>query len=548
MNKFAIYYDPSAYSLKGKVMGRQSAGLSFIRAIADSRPGKVWCYASTPSEAKGCAQTLADLGSPRTGVIWVPADQPHRLSDPGILFRPDPGIGQHAWHRLSQSTSRAYSLCGITHTISSHGPMSAFAEYLSTPIESWDAVICTSRAAREAIRSVIEQQAEFLTERFAAKRFTLPQLPVIPLGTHTKDFEFTEDERLESRARLGISSEEVVVLFAGRLIIHGKAHPLPMYIALEAASKGKKVVLIQAGQAPNQEILKIFEEDPKRFCPSVRTIIIDGKDFGAYRSAWASADVFTSLSDNIQETYGLTPIEAMAAGIPVVVSDWNGYKDTIIHNEVGFRVPTISLSPNSGVNLAHRYDIGLSNFDYYSGYASQLVAVDINAAEQAYSILIDNAELRRKMGQAGAQRARAYFDWKVIIQKYYELWAELEERRRSDSQLYPPLSRRQRPDRADPFTMFAHYPTFRISSATKFRLRVENAAPEAIKRRNLASISFAGLVIPDEATINKIIMSLDFGWKSYDDIAKLSSLDSPKSLAASLVWLSKIGILDFQHS
>ncbi len=31
-------------------------------------------------------------------------------------------------------------------------------------------------------------------------------------------------------------------------------------------------------------------------------------------TAWASADVFCSLSDNIQETFGIVPIEAMAAG------------------------------------------------------------------------------------------------------------------------------------------------------------------------------------------------------------------------------------------
>ena len=31
----------------------------------------------------------------------------------------------------------------------------------------------------------------------------------------------------------------------------------------------------------------------------------------------------------MQETFGLTPLEAMAAGLPCVVSDWNGYRDTV---------------------------------------------------------------------------------------------------------------------------------------------------------------------------------------------------------------------------
>ena len=42
-----------------------------------------------------------------------------------------------------------------------------------------------------------------------------------------------------------------------------------------------------------------------------------------------AANIFISLSDNIQETFGLTVIEAMAAELPCIVSDWNGYKDLI---------------------------------------------------------------------------------------------------------------------------------------------------------------------------------------------------------------------------
>ena len=56
---------------------------------------------------------------------------------------------------------------------------------------------------------------------------------------------------------------------------------------------------------------------------------------------WSAADVFTSLSDNIQESFGLTPIEAMASGLPVLVSDWDGYRDTVTHGAEGLVVPTV---------------------------------------------------------------------------------------------------------------------------------------------------------------------------------------------------------------
>lgn len=527
-------------------MGRQSAGVAFMQAVADTRPARLVCYARSRSAAGDCAQTLTELGALRTGVDWIPFDQPQRLSDVGLLYRPDPVIGPHAWQRLSRSHPRAYSICGITHTISTHGPMETFANYLTAPLEPWDAVICTSRAARDAIRHVVEQQAEHLAARLGATRFSLPQLPVIPLGVHTRQFAGSPAARQAARQRLGLAEDEVAVLFAGRLVVHGKAHPLAMYLALEQAAQGRKIVLLQAGQAPNSDILRIFTEEPKRFCPSVRVVMVDGADADLYGAAWSAADIFTSLSDNIQETFGLTPIEAMAAGLPVVVSDWDGYKDTVRDGIDGFRVPTLTLPPGRGAELADRYDLGLDNFDHYSAYASQLVAVDVEAAAQAYRRLIQDPDLRARMGAAGAQRAREVFDWSVIFRRYQALWEELGERRRSDAQLTPPLPRRQRPDRADPFSMFASYPTHHVGSGTAFRRRAGIDVAEAVSRRELVSTGFAKPVLPSPALVEALLGAVGADWTPFDGIARAVSGTPAEAVASALVWLSKVGVLDFQ--
>jgi glycosyltransferase involved in cell wall biosynthesis len=58
--------------------------------------------------------------------------------------------------------------------------------------------------------------------------------------------------------------------------------------------------------------------------------------------------------DNVQETFGLAPVEAMAAGLPLIVSDWDGMKDTVTP-DVGFRIPTELPGPGQATYLSQRH-------------------------------------------------------------------------------------------------------------------------------------------------------------------------------------------------
>ena len=55
---------------------------------------------------------------------------------------------------------------------------------------------------------------------------------------------------------------------------------------------------------------------------------------------WRAADLVVSLVDNIQETFGLVIVEAMASGLPVVATDWDGYRDLVDDGRTGLLVPT----------------------------------------------------------------------------------------------------------------------------------------------------------------------------------------------------------------
>lgn len=546
-SRLAILYETDAYSFKNKVMGRQSAGIAFLKALAETRPERLWCYSRTRDSAVELANELRRLGSGATGIHWVSYQSPALLAEPGVLYRPDPVIAGEAWRRLGRADPRAYSLCGITHTTASHGVMETLAGLLTAPLEEWDAVICTSRAVRDTVRQVVEAEAEHLRERVGAARFTLPQLPVIPLGVHCADFADNGPLREAARAELGIAPDAVVVLFVGRLAFHGKAHPLPMYLGLADVATERPVILLQAGWFANEGIEKAFRDDAAALCPAATHLFVDGRDQAKLKGAWAAADIFTSMSDNIQETFGLTPIEAMAAGLPSVVTDWDGYRDTVRDGIDGFRVPTLALPPGAGADFADGHDLGLLNYDHYCGITSQFVAVDVEAAATAYRRLVADPDLRRRMGDAARARARAEFDWRVIFGRYQALWDDLSERRRSDAALHPTPTRRVRPARMDPYRAFASYPTRPIGPATQVMRRPGATAADGAARRGLATTSFAAPHLPAPELIGQVLDALPDGtWSDVGAVRAACPRTAPATLDRALVWLVKAGILTFR--
>lgn len=544
--QFALTYASNAYDFRTKIMGRQSAGLGFLRAALAARPERIWCYAETRAHAVHFGQDVKALAPDHFPEIrFIPWDDPGKLTQAGLLYRPDPGIGQAGWHRQVHAAARAYSICGVTHTLSSHSAMSAMTELLRAPLYSWDAVICTSTVARDLYRTLLEAEIDHLAARLGASRFPLPQLPVIPLGVHAKDFEFEPSDRAAARAQLDIGPEEVAVLFAGRLTFTGKGHPLPMYLGLEAAAErtGCPIRLVLFGQFPHEKVEQAFRDEAARFAPSVRLMVLDGKVDENRSLAWSSADLFTSMSDNLQETFGLTPVEAMAAALPVVVSDWNGYKDTVRDGIDGFRVPVVAAPPGSGTDLADRHEMNLDGYDLHIGSASQFVAVDVEAAAVAYTRLIGDADLRRRMGESARRRVLQMFDWAPVFTRYVTLWEELAERRRADPSLIEENRRYRRPDRPDPFTAFASFPTTIATPAMRVRLLDGANLTMALDRRTLASVSFAASALPPESLLAAIFDQLA-NTREADLLSLASALPASSfpALARAIVWLAKMGL------
>ncbi|WP_201831589.1 glycosyltransferase [Microvirga zambiensis] len=541
----AIHFETEAYQVThGKPMGRHFAGYGFLSAFARHASGSALTgYVKNAKIGEEFRRFVKDLQQDRP-LDYIVAAKAGGLKRIGCLFTPSPINAVQAWQRELHG-SRAWSLCGVNHTLSSARAMDGLSDLLTAPVQPWDAIICTSRASREVIETLFSRQEEYLTRRLGASRFVRPQLPVIPLGVDCESQAQKPGYRDTARGALGISQGDFAVLFLGRLSFHAKANPAPMYLALERLAARHRVVLIECGWAANDQIVQAFADARAKLCPSVRSIVLDGREPEVRTKAWAAADVFCSLSDNIQETFGLTPIEAMAAGLPVVVTHWDGYKDTVRDGIDGFAVPTMIPPSGVGQRMAIRHSLEVDSYDSYIGQASTAVVVDVDATAVAFERLAGDPELRRRMGASGAARARELFDWKVIVKAYEELWAELALMRTKGetTTLSSPEKAAFWPARPDPFELFAGFPTASFSAHHRIEPAAGLGETEVLERLAL-KIALVSAT-PDLSV--ELLLNL---WKgvgakgaSARDILTVNQVLPPAALIHGLMLLAKLGLV-----
>ena len=149
----------------------------------------------------------------------------------------------------------------------------------------------------------------------------------------------------------------MLLLFSGQedSSFTAKAHHGATFSALAhaaAAVPEKKWILLMYGTAIMPEIPTALEEAAKHLCPNVDVWLLDGHNIQLGDLARTASDMAISLVDCLQETFWLAPVEAMASGLPVVVSNWDGYRDTVVDGRTGYLIETHSFEPgwNNQIN------------------------------------------------------------------------------------------------------------------------------------------------------------------------------------------------------
>jgi starch synthase len=554
---FALFYRGEGYSLRSsKLMGRQAAGDSFIKGFFQhSRGAEFPAVAPNKSEYAEFQSKLESI-NPQGKATYVYENDLAALSKIKGIFYPGPDISRLAYQRsFHNSLSNGWCLTGITHTTSSATAMDAITDLLSSPVQPWDSVICTSTAVKKNVEVLMQAQVDYLKDRLGITKITLPLFPVVPLGINTREFSFSSKEKADARTFFGISEDTIVFLYVGRLAFHGKAHPFAMYVALQEAAKitGKQIVLLECGWHANEYIRDAFEEGSKFACPNVTVKTLDGRNKDIRNKCWASADVFCSLSDNIQETYGISPVEAMASGLPVVVSDWDGYKDTVRHGKDGFRISTMSPAPGTCNDLAYRHAFNLDSYDMYIGHYSSLVSVKQEELVTAIASLCNSKKLRREMGASGALRARQFFDWERIIPIYEDLWEEQTsiknsiQRQTKNKRVGAPTN--PWPARIDPSIGFQNYASCRLEDHTKLTMVIRDidlACQRYEQYTNLKMINYTEYTLPTAIEVKRVFDEAERNDFTEIELSAFLPLFTNKRRGHSVIaFLSKLGFFRF---
>jgi glycosyltransferase involved in cell wall biosynthesis len=314
-------------------------------------------------------------------------------------------------------------ISGVTHSLDGAWMQTRFIQILLANPKHYDCIVCSSNCAKELLTRAFSTVREGFAESFGGSLPAPPEMVQIPLGISDRAFQVRD--RRQCRDELAIPAHHFIMLSLARFSPRQKMDLSPLLEMIQwLCTRGKlppfTLILAGAGKSTDLELAHSMV-DRLQLQDHIR---IEGNiPYEKKTTLYSASDIFISLSDNYQETFGITILEAMSHGLPVIASDFNGYKELVEDGGTGFLIPTYGSMDQNPWDLT----TGLMDPSSARFYLAQKIAVDMTLLAQAIVELASNPGKRRDMGIRARARAMRYH-WKAIIPRYEELWRELKER------------------------------------------------------------------------------------------------------------------------
>ena len=242
-------------------------------------------------------------------------------------------------------------------------------------------------AFRMACKSLLLSQANALvavsadTKRFMEINYQFPaeRIEIVPLGADTRRFRFCGKARQELRHRLGVTEDEVVFIYAGK-IVPAKGPDLLVKASLSLLAQGEPIRVLLVGSGTNEYIkeMKSWTEQQGFGNRFVWQPFVPNESLPDYYSA-ADVGVWPKESS-------LTMVEAQACRLPIIVSD--------------FPVAAERISCNNGL-IFRQGDVA-------------------DLAAKMKRLIADKA-LRQAMGERGFDLVKRTLDYRVLSRRFLEL-------------------------------------------------------------------------------------------------------------------------------
>jgi glycosyltransferase involved in cell wall biosynthesis len=318
-------------------------------------------------------------------------------------------------HMRARHARNAWPITGMIFSIHGRDVIDYAVRMCRAALCPYDAVFCLSQDGRQAFARLLEGAATIAGQRFRGR------LEALPLGIDD-DLVDVRGDRAAARRRLQIPEDAVVLLVLGRITPSQKMDlaPLLKTFAREILPRTERaVVLLIAGGASEGDV-RLLNELVDAY--GVRAQVRLHPNFLARvkPDLLAGADVLVAVTDNTQETFGLSVLEALGARLPVVASRFDGYKDLVIDGEDGFLVDTwwCEADPLAGV-------IDVMDPNVAQLVQAQSVAVDLDQLADRILTLVHDDGRRQRMGERGRQKVDAEYRFSAVIRRYEACWDAL---------------------------------------------------------------------------------------------------------------------------
>ena len=508
----------------GPILGRKVANEGFLRALLSADPFAAYHFFLPDERSARALETFVRAFPGAAAKVRVMP----RTALPGALASNE----YHCFHLSDCLTHQGFlaavrnrmarnvfPITGVTHSLSYARYGQSFAQHVWAGATARDCIVATSRAGAAVVQAELEALREVMNA-------PVPQVSVVPLGVRREEF-----AGLEPTDVPGVPAGATVFLVPGRISPYSKMDLLPLLRAFQrlrqAGTDLSGACLVLAGSPDEGAALPGTLRNLAANI-GLSLIVVRCPDDATKKALLGRADAVVSLADNPQETFGLTLLEAAAAGRPVIASDYDGYRDLVIHGQTGFLVPTADSGEVGDVSLLAPllYDTA------YHLWLAQDVAVDVGELAGCLRAMLKR-EVREDMGRAAREHS-ARFDWPAVIAGYLALW----ERLAAEPAPEPGQGEGRHPLALDHRRVFAAYPTRRLGDGDM--LEVTDLG-RAVYRGKDFPVVYAGV----EDRVDLELMRAVLVWArqplAWLDL-QTKAQDRPK-LAATVMWMLKGDLL-----